>query len=114
MLLHSRTSSGSKFSITDIQLESGPPERVSFDGSIVKICESVCEVRDEEEFPPISVTYSIVGGFGLDIRKTVVFNPTAANDRPVISSDVNHHPFVKDGVIQIDLSADLALRGSQI
>jgi len=110
MTLHSGTSFGSKFSIGDMKLASGPPDAVSFDGSIVKICESICTAADEQDFEPILVTYSIVGGYGLDIPKTVVFNRSATKDGTVISSNMNHYPFVKDGAIHFDLSSDLALR----
>jgi len=107
MSLHSRTNFGSELSIEDIKLASGPPDGVSFDGTVVKICESLCSDGADNKFEPILVTYWVSGNFGLEIPRTAIFSLSTSTDTPPISSSLDHHPIMENGAICFDLSSDL-------
>lgn len=108
MLLHEQADFCSEFYIDDIRLASGPPEGVSFEGTVVKISQSLYSDSSFGEPETILITYSVAGLFGMEMPKTAIFNLSKTEDGPAISSSLAHAPFIKNGMVCFDLSLDLS------
>lgn len=104
----SKTASRSDFNIRDVGFESAPQNGVTFNGSIVEICESLCTRIDIGDIEIILVTYFVVGPFGSRIPKTAIFNLSKTRHGPVISSSITDEPVVRNGKVCFDLLADYA------
>ena len=104
MSLHSGAEISSEYSIDHMKLASGPPQGVSFEGSVVRISETVCADIGEGDMESILVTYSMVGLYGSEIPKTAVFNLSTTRDGPRISSHSDHNAILENGTYCFDLS----------
>ena len=109
MSLHSGTEISSEYSIDHIKLASGPPQGVSFEGSVVRISETVCAEIAEGDIESILVTYSMVGQYGSEIPKTAVFSLSTTRDGFTVSSHSDHEATVNNGDFCFDLTPKASL-----